>query len=96
MTSRASVGKVNEVLLLDDLLPGAPPDDVLPLLEKEVLREGGPDSPSVAPVLLGVKARVWSVMAVEPSKSNDGISTSICDTSVRDYIRRTMCTYRPQ
>ena len=48
---------MKDVLLLELLLPAPPPDDVRPLLENEVLREGGPDSPSVAPVLLGENER---------------------------------------
>lgn len=53
MISRASLGRLKEVLRLELLLPGPPPDDaVRPLLENDVRREGGPDSPSVAATLL--------------------------------------------
>ncbi len=78
MTSRASLGRLNDVLRLELLLPGAPPEDVLPLLENDVRREGGPDSPSVAPALLGENARPpYEVgLAIDPFKSNDGISTT--------------------
>ena len=81
MTSRASTGSENDVLLLDDRLPAPPPDDVRPLLEKDVLREGGPDSPSVAAaVLLGERERgIASTLGAAASaaagpKFNDGIS----------------------
>ena len=81
MTSLASLGRVNDVLRLDDLLPGPPPDDARPLLEKDVLREGGPDSPSVAPALLGENDLEGPSPTMVPSKFNCGISTEMESSS---------------
>ena len=72
MTSLASVGKLNDVLRLELLLPAPPPDEVRPLLENDVRLEGGPDSPSVAATLLvGENERDANI---EPLRSNCGIS----------------------
>lgn len=97
MTSRASLGRVNEVLLLELLLPGPPPDDVRPLLENDVLREGGPDSPSVAPVLLGENDRGYVGIAVEPSRFSDGISATIHQSNHKANHHMSLKeTYRPR
>ena len=62
------------MLLLDPPLSGRPADDARPL-EKDVLRDGGPDSPPVAPVLLGDEGRMGDVgLATLPFRSSGGIS----------------------
>ncbi len=52
MTSRASFGRLKLVLRLELLLVRPPGVDERPVLENDVRREGGPDPPPVAPVLL--------------------------------------------
>lgn len=76
MTSRASLGRVNDVLRLELRLPGRPPDEPRPLLENDALRDGGPDSPSVAPVVLvGENERGMGVgLATAVSRFSEGIS----------------------
>ena len=87
------------MLLLEDLLPAPPPpDDVRPLLENDVRREGGPDSPSVAAaVLLGESERgiasvpravVVVVAAAAGPRFSDGISAHT--RRVSDIRRATM------
>ena len=77
MTSRASFGRLNDVLRLELLLPGPPPDDALLLLENDVRRDGGPDSPSVAATLLGENERVENDTGLDmlPLRSKLGMST---------------------
>ena len=72
---------MKDVLRLELLLPGPPPDDVLPLLENDVRRDGGPDSPSVAATLLGENERTPNVPGLVdmfpfrlPFRSRPGIS----------------------
>lgn len=80
ITSRASLERLKDVLRLDDLLPGPPPpDDALLVDEKDVRRDGGPDSPSVAATELGENER-WEeatgllAMAAAPLRSRLGMS----------------------
>lgn len=99
ITSRTSVGKLNDVLLLEDLLPAVPPvaEGVRPLLENEVLRDGGAESPSVAPALLGENDRVPSGLTVVPSRFKAGISGD--REQIRIYkscCRHRMRTYHPR
>lgn len=69
------------MLRLELLLPGPPPEDVLPLLENEVRRDGGPDSPSVAATLLGENERgalyVVGLAMLPLLRSSPGISGTI-------------------
>lgn len=64
------------MLRLELLLPGPPPDDALLLLENDVRRDGGSDSPSVAATLLGEKERVEYATGLDmPLRSRLGMST---------------------
>ena len=84
MTSRASFGRLKLVLRLELPLPGPRPgvDDrppCVPALENDVRREGGPDPPPVAPVLLtGDIERTGEVglagCCACPARSSEGMS----------------------
>ena len=76
--SRASLGKLKLVLLLDGVLLGFP-EDARPLLENDVRLDGGLESPPVAPALLGEAARPADEAGLceRPFKSSAGMSKSI-------------------
>ena len=81
MTSRASFGRLKLVLRLELPLPGPRPgvDDrppCVPALENDVRREGGPDPPPVAPVLLtgDIERMGETGEATRPFRSSDGMS----------------------
>jgi hypothetical protein len=68
---------LNDVLRLELRLPGPPPDDaVRPLLENDVRRDGGPDSPSVAATLLVGEKDLGIMVAVALPKTSWGISAA--------------------
>lgn len=76
--SRASFGKLKLVLLLEGVLPGLP-DEARPLLENDVRRDGGLESPPVAPVLLGDAARPAdnAGLVARPFRSSEGMSRGV-------------------
>ena len=83
MTSRASLGRLKLVLRLELPLPGPRPgvDDRppwVPALENDVRRDGGPEPPPVAPVLLtGDIERTGDIgLATRPLRSSEGMSGS--------------------
>ncbi len=84
MTSRASFGRLKLVLRLEERLVRPGVDDRPPALaalelENDVRRDGGPEPPPVAPVLLvGDGARRGEMgLATRPFRSRFGMSASI-------------------
>ena len=80
------------MLRLELRLPGPPvppPDDVRPLLENDVRREGGPEPPPVAPVLLtgDIERMGETGEATRPFRSSDGMSAVLYPVSFEGRFR---------